>query len=335
MANFYTLQKLEEKITDIIFNAKKTLLILSPYIKLDDYFKRLFSNHSKNPEVHIIVVFGKNEDNKGKSLGKDDFEFFKQFPKISILYLKDLHAKYYANESEGIVTSINLHDYSFKNNIEFGIHSKNPETSILGLATIRNPIGDKLDSTAWEYAFEFMLTGEAVFIKRPVIQKKFLGLSTNHMGSEVLFDNTEFFTKRYGNKEAIQKRFDDFPEFIEFGKPTLQEKPKREEIQGELGHQTAKPEHIPTINYQNTNKVYNNNNQQKNNYNSNYTKSTAFCIRTGERIKYSLNYPFSDSAYNSWKQWRNEDYIENYCHSCGKPHPTTKKKPLCESCFYN
>ena len=332
MADFLTMKKLEDKITDIIFQAKQSLLVLSPYIKLDDYFKKLFSNHIKNPQVHIIIVFGKNEDNKGKSLRKEDFEFFKEFPNITILYLKDLHAKYYANEAEGIVTSINLHDYSFKNNIEFGIQSKNPEQSLLGLATIKNPFSDNLDSTAWEYATGFMKQAEAVFVKRPVIQKKMFGLSTNHMGSEVCYDNTEFFTRSYGSKQGPKRVFEDFPEFIEYGKPTYLEKPAREEVA-----QPVKPQSIPPINYGNNHgqRNYSGYTSQSNNRYNNYQQPTAFCIRTGEPIQFNPNFPFSSEAYQSWKQWRNEDYTENYCHSCGRQSTTSKRIPLCNQCFYN
>ncbi len=332
MADFLTLKKLEDKITDIICHAKETLLILSPYIKLDEYFKKLFSNHLKNPQVHIIIVFGKNEDNRGKSLRQEDFEFFKQFPTISILYLKDLHAKYYANEAEGIVTSINLHDYSFKNNIEFGIYSKNPEQRLLGLATIKNPFSDSLDSTAWEYATGFMNQAEAVFIKRPVIQKKMFGLSTTHMGSEVCYDNTEFFNRSYGSRQGAKKVFDDFPEFIEYGKAAYVEKPTREEVP-----QAVKPEVIPPINYGHPGsaKSYNSSNTSKHNKYNNNNQPSAFCIRTGDRIPFNTNYPFSNEAYQSWKQWRNEDYTENYCHACGRPSTTSKRRPLCDQCFYS
>lgn len=330
MADFLTLQKLEEKITDIIFHAKKSLLILSPFIKLDDYFKKLFTNHIKNPEVQIIIVFGKNEDNKGKSLRKEDFEFFKQFPNVSILYLKDLHAKYYANEEEGVVTSVNLHDYSFKNNIEFGIHYKNAEHNLLGIATVKNPFSDNIDSSAWETAMGFMKQAEAVFIKRPIIQKKMFGLSTTHMGSDICFDNTEFFVRSFFNNDKVKRTFNEFPDFIEYGKATYVEKPKRDNIQTKVEDINSTKEQVPPINYNqnNYNKSYN---QPYHNQNS----STAFCIRTGERIKYNLNIPYSNGAYQSWRMWMNDDYIENYCHSCGRPDETSKRRPLCQECFYN
>ena len=39
MAECLTDKKLDEKLTDIIWNAKEELSILSPFIKLDEYCK--------------------------------------------------------------------------------------------------------------------------------------------------------------------------------------------------------------------------------------------------------------------------------------------------------
>jgi hypothetical protein len=36
MAEFITDKQLDDKLTDIIWNAKKELIILSPFIRLDD-----------------------------------------------------------------------------------------------------------------------------------------------------------------------------------------------------------------------------------------------------------------------------------------------------------
>lgn len=41
MAKFITGEELEKAIYDIIWDAERDLLIVSPFIKLDDYFKRL------------------------------------------------------------------------------------------------------------------------------------------------------------------------------------------------------------------------------------------------------------------------------------------------------
>ena len=118
MSKFITGKDLEDTVYDIIWEAKETLLIVSPFVKLDDYFKELFDKHKNEPNLHLIVVFGKNENAVRKSLSKDDFDYFKKFLNISIIYVPNLHAKYFGNEQKGVITSINLYDYSFKNNIE-------------------------------------------------------------------------------------------------------------------------------------------------------------------------------------------------------------------------
>lgn len=180
MAEFITGEKLADEVYDIIFNAKKKLLIVSPYIKLDDYFKKeLFDKHKSNPELHLIIVFGKNKKNPKKSFSKYDFDYFKGFPNVSIVYVDNLHAKYYANEEKGVVTSINLYDYSFKNNIEFGVIS---ETKLIG--------GSKIDVQAWDSTMNVLAKNNAVFIKRPTYKKKML-FGKDYMGSDIKLDITD------------------------------------------------------------------------------------------------------------------------------------------------
>jgi hypothetical protein len=179
MAEFITGKKLADEVYDIIFNAKKKLLIVSPYIKLDNYFKKgIFDVHKKYPEREIIIVFGKNKNNPERSFSKQDFDYFKDFPNISVVYVENLHAKYYANETKGVVTSINLYNYSFKNNVEFGVLS---ETKLIG--------GSKIDIKAWSSSMQVIEDNYAVFIKRPRFKKKFLG--KDYMGSEVIVDQTD------------------------------------------------------------------------------------------------------------------------------------------------
>jgi hypothetical protein len=59
MPQFYTGKELANKLTDIIWNAKKELLILSPFIHLDDYCKEVFKNYKHDPELEVVLVFGK------------------------------------------------------------------------------------------------------------------------------------------------------------------------------------------------------------------------------------------------------------------------------------
>ncbi len=49
-----------------------------------------------------------------------------------------------------------------------------------------------------------------------------------------------------------------------------------------------------------------------------YTKSSekqsGFCIRTGTAIPFNQKHPMCDTAYQSWKKFRNPDYPEKFCH---------------------
>ena len=73
MSNFLAGKALEDKLTDIIWNAKKYLLIISPFIKLDNHVRNIFDKIKATHEVYLILVFGKNEDSKHKSLREEDF----------------------------------------------------------------------------------------------------------------------------------------------------------------------------------------------------------------------------------------------------------------------
>ena len=87
--NFLTGKVLSEKIYDIIYNSEKYLLILSPFIQLDRYFKdEVFRTHMNNSNVHIIIGFGKNENNINRSFKKEDFDYFLQFPNVTIVYIQ-------------------------------------------------------------------------------------------------------------------------------------------------------------------------------------------------------------------------------------------------------
>lgn len=284
MGKFITGENLENAVYEIIWEAKTNLLIVSPFIKLDDYFKSLFDNHINNPKLHILIVFGKNEREVSRSLSKNDFDYFKKFLNISIVYVPNLHAKYYGNDKKGVITSINLYDYSFKNNVEFGIYS---EISIIDKFTTN------ADNEAWQTCYELAEKSEAIYIKRPVYEKKLLSslLGKNYIKSDVLFDTTDkFYSSWNRNKLSDIKTLNDFPFELELGSEP-KSRPNREEIEN------------PT---------------------------NGFCIRTGEKIAFNIKKPLSNQAYRSWASFGNENYPENFCHKTGKPSngKTSMRKPI-------
>ena len=213
---FITGKELEEAIYDIIWKAEEKLLIVSPYIKLDNYFKQLFDKHQGNPNLQIILLFGKNELEVNRSMSKEDFDYFKKFPNISVIYVPNLHAKYFGNERISILTSINLYDYSFKNNIEFGVlYSLN--------------FSDNSDIEVWNACIKIARENDVVFIKRPIFEyKKFIIKSSkNYVGSEILFDSTDAYYGRVRVKYS-PKSITDFPSELELNEQV--ERPRREEV---------------------------------------------------------------------------------------------------------
>ncbi|GGB84473.1 hypothetical protein GCM10007424_25640 [Flavobacterium suaedae] len=189
MSKFLTGKELEEAIYDIIWDAKQKLLIVSPYIKLDDYFKKLFDKHENNPNIHLMLVFGKNETEVRKSMNKEDFEYFQKFPNVTIIHVPHLHAKYYGNEYSGMITSINLYDYSFLNNIEFGVYNSSSEKSFFSISS------STADDAAWDRCIDIAKESNVVFIKRPVydVKRGILKTSKNYITSKVLHDSTEYY----------------------------------------------------------------------------------------------------------------------------------------------
>jgi predicted amidophosphoribosyltransferase len=50
-------------------------------------------------------------------------------------------------------------------------------------------------------------------------------------------------------------------------------------------------------------------------------------------------HPLCGKCFTKWKHYGNPDYLENYCHACGKESgdfaEITIARPLCENCFRN
>jgi hypothetical protein len=313
MSRFLTGKELEDCITNIIWDASETLLIVSPFIKLDDYFKELFKKHINNPKLHIIIVFGKNEENVGKSMSKSDFDFFKEFMFISVVYVPNLHAKYYGNELQGVITSINMYDYSFKNNIEFGVHS---EVRILN-------IGNRLEQEAWSKCMEIAKSHEAVFIKRPVYQKSWLkGLfGKNYIKSDVILDNTSSFYGLFFNKKEKGnfRTISEFPDELSL-ESSVSEKPQRP-----VEEKPQKPVESNPVKKQNTNP------KKAETVNKNPNSGHfGFCIRTGIPIPFNIEKPLCDEAFRTWSYFGNPDFPESYCHFSGElsEGSTTFNKPI-------
>lgn len=315
MAEFITDKHLDEKLTDIIWNAKKELIILSPFIRLDDYCKNVvFKNLKNNPELEIIIVFGKNEGETQRSLTPADLEIFKEFSNIIIIYCKNLHAKYYANENEALLTSLNLLGKSMTENVEYGICFQNSKLSL-----------EKLYTDSISYTNQVITENPCVYIKRPVFKKTNLGLTKKYIESKILYDVTDSL---YKNRDFEKKYYRDF----EYDILETDLKPSREEYSPEIKNipqqessKANKPKETEFVEEEKNHKKYSN---SKSNWNHN--EEYGYCIRTGIKIPFDVKRPFSLDAYHSWANFENWNYRENYCHKTGENSfgKTSMAKPI-------
>jgi hypothetical protein len=114
MPQFLTTAGTSHIIEDIIIKAKSELVLITPYLKLSRIlFERLTDANHRG--VRIQLVYGKSE------LQPSERQQLNALTNIELLFLSNLHAKCYFNESTLIVSSMNLYEFSEKNNREMGI----------------------------------------------------------------------------------------------------------------------------------------------------------------------------------------------------------------------
>ncbi|MGM0582960.1 MAG: phospholipase D family protein [Bacteroidota bacterium] len=56
----------------------------------------------------------------------------------------------------------------------------------------------------------------------------------------------------------------------------------------------------------------------------------GYCIRTGQKIPFNPERPFSNKGYKAWAKYSDEEYSEKYCHYSGEPSngDTSYAKPI-------
>lgn len=167
MAEFFTGQHLNSAIEGIIEDAFEELIFVSPYIKIHPHLRDRLLEKKDNPDLCIMILFGKNKDALHMSFPEDQFSFFKQFKYVIIKYQERLHAKYYANERAGILSSMNLYDYSLNNNIEFGVLVK--KALLVGTS-------GRLEREAKIFFDDIFHNATTLYAKEPQFDKNMLGV---------------------------------------------------------------------------------------------------------------------------------------------------------------
>lgn len=99
---------------ELIKNAKERLVLISPFLKINDRIRELLEDKNRM-KIDVRIVYGKSE------LHPHEINWLQSLTFVRTSYCKNLHAKCYLNEEVAIITSLNLYDFSQVNNNEMGI----------------------------------------------------------------------------------------------------------------------------------------------------------------------------------------------------------------------
>lgn len=227
MADFLTTNGTSYHIENVIIGAEIELVLVSPYLQISKtFYERLKDASKKN--VDIKIIFGKDE------LRPNEKNSLAELRNLELLFFENLHAKCYFNEKEMVITSMNMYEFSEKNNREMGVF-----------------ITKQNDKNIFDKAVNETLS---------IIQSSEIIQLAKTKG--------KFFDNKY----------------------SLNEQTNREPRRG-------------------------------------------YCIRCEESIQYDLVKPYCWRCFSTWSQFKNPDYYENVCHSCGEFESTSMNRPECYKCF--
>jgi phosphatidylserine/phosphatidylglycerophosphate/cardiolipin synthase-like enzyme len=116
MVQFLKTTGITNEIEQLISNSKQQLYLITPYLQISPILKPLIRDLVlKIPTISIMVVC------RSDKINAEDMEFFQDLKIVKILALDNLHAKCYLNENSAIITSMNLYQFSERNNYEMGV----------------------------------------------------------------------------------------------------------------------------------------------------------------------------------------------------------------------
>ena len=114
MVEFLTTLGTTARIEAIIAKARERIVLVSPFVNWSRLlYDRLCEADQRG--IPIVFVYGKN------ALHPDQQDLLERLGHLSLYYCANLHAKCYFNEQELIISSLNLLEYSERNNREMSV----------------------------------------------------------------------------------------------------------------------------------------------------------------------------------------------------------------------
>ena len=137
MAKFLTTAGITDSLEKIIKQARKRLILISPYLQINLRIRNLIEEKDREIRTKVESPFSKVKDfitNEGiqrdmkiiivyrtGEVKADERSWLQGIHSIQTIALNNLHAKIYLNENYALHTSMNLYQSSQENNYETGI----------------------------------------------------------------------------------------------------------------------------------------------------------------------------------------------------------------------
>lgn len=107
----YLDSQVAQGILQVIHEAKETVIVVSPYLRLWDDAKKAI-RAAKKRRVNVTLIL--REDDEERQAGRLDIEWLKS-NKVDCVRVPNLHAKIYLNEDTVLLSSMNLTNSSLEN----------------------------------------------------------------------------------------------------------------------------------------------------------------------------------------------------------------------------
>ena len=124
MAKFLNTSGTNYFLEELIKDAKDRVILISPFLRLNDRIKELLVDKDRL-KIDVRIVYGKSE------LQPAEIEWLRTLPYVRTSFCKNLHAKCYLSEELCIITSLNLYEFSQVNNNEMGVLIRRSEDAQL------------------------------------------------------------------------------------------------------------------------------------------------------------------------------------------------------------
>ncbi|MEN9482030.1 MAG: hypothetical protein RLZZ298_3425 [Pseudomonadota bacterium] len=185
MAKFLNTSATNYFLEELIKDARDRLILISPFLKLNDRMKELLADKNRL-KIDVRIVYGKSE------LQPEEINWLKELTYIRTSFCKNLHAKCYLNEELCIITSLNLYEFSQVNNNEMGI-------------LIRRSDDAELYKDAYEEAQRVIRISDEVRISlervaneiesKPEVEESFGKLTSSKLAQKLGMKTSEFVEK--------------------------------------------------------------------------------------------------------------------------------------------